>query len=56
VAGCDATEALHVGDSRANDVEGAERAGIRAVLLDRAGAWPDVPGSIASLADLPGLL
>lgn len=56
VAGCDAAEALHVGDSPANDVAGAERAGIRAVLLDRAGAWPATPGSIAGLAELPGLL
>jgi putative hydrolase of the HAD superfamily len=56
VAGCDAAEAVHVGDSPANDVAGAERAGIRAVLLDRAGEWPETPGSIATLAELPHLL
>jgi putative hydrolase of the HAD superfamily len=56
VAGCDAGEAVHVGDSPGNDVAGAERAGIRAVLLDRAGMRPGTPGSIASLAELPGLL
>ena len=56
MAGCEAAEAVHVGDSPDNDVAGAERAGIRAVLLDRRGAWPETAGSIASLAELPGLL
>ncbi len=36
-AGVEASEALHVGDSMANDVEGARAAGIRAVLLARDG-------------------
>jgi putative hydrolase of the HAD superfamily len=56
VAGCEADQAVHVGDSPANDVAGAERAGIRAVLLDRAGNSPDAVRSIATLAELPGLL
>ncbi len=47
-AGCDAAEALHVGDSNEEDVAGAASAGIRALLLDRSGN-----GDIASLADLP---
>jgi putative hydrolase of the HAD superfamily len=46
---------LHVGDSIKEDIEGAERAGLRAVRLDRSS-----PGSnaeiIRSLADLPRLL
>jgi putative hydrolase of the HAD superfamily len=54
LAGCDASEALHVGDSPSNDVAGARAAGIRPVLLQREGARGD--GVIASLAELPGLL
>jgi putative hydrolase of the HAD superfamily len=50
-AGCDAREAVHVGDSPANDVEGARGAGIRSLLLARAGG-----GDIRSLAELPALL
>jgi putative hydrolase of the HAD superfamily len=52
LAGCDASEAVHVGDSAANDVEGARRAGIRAVLIDREGGG----GDIASLEELPLIL
>jgi putative hydrolase of the HAD superfamily len=47
VAGCDAGEALHVGDSSEEDVAGASAAGIRALLLDRSGG-----GDIASLSEL----
>jgi putative hydrolase of the HAD superfamily len=47
IAGCAAHEALHVGDTRAEDVAGAEAAGIRALLLDREGG-----GDLVSLADL----
>jgi putative hydrolase of the HAD superfamily len=50
-AGCGATEAVHVGDSREHDVEGARSAGIRALLLDRAGG-----GDLRSLRGLPALL
>lgn len=52
-ARCDADAALHVGDSSEHDLRGAGAAGIRAVLLDRSGR---VPGSIATLAELPALL
>ena len=45
VARCKPQEALHVGDSQAEDVEGARAAGIRALLLDRDGR-----GDIGSLA------
>lgn len=44
VAGCAADEALHVGDTPTEDVEGAKVAGIRALLIDRDGG-----GDIESL-------
>ncbi len=47
LAGCSADEAVHVGDTREEDVDGAEAAGIRALLLDRDGA-----GDIASLEEV----
>ncbi len=57
VAGCDPGEAVHVGDSMANDVAGAHAAGIRAVLVDRGGAAPAGVESVRSLEDLaPGVL
>ncbi len=46
-AGCTAAEALHVGDSAAEDVAGARAAGIRALRIDRSGG-----GDIASLAEV----
>jgi putative hydrolase of the HAD superfamily len=49
IAGCGADEALHVGDTVAEDVAGAGAAGIRALHLDRAGG-----GDIASLAEVAG--
>jgi putative hydrolase of the HAD superfamily len=51
IAGCAATEAVHVGDTAEEDVAGAEAAGIRALLLDREGG-----GDIESLAELEGAL
>ena len=44
LAGCEASQALHVGDTAAEDVEGAAAAGIRGLLIDR-----DGHGDIASL-------
>ena len=44
VAGCAADDALHVGDTPTEDVEGAKAAGIRALLIDRDGG-----GDIESL-------
>lgn len=49
VAGCGADEALHVGDTVAEDIAGAGAAGIRALHLDRTGG-----GDIASLAEVAG--
>jgi putative hydrolase of the HAD superfamily len=48
LAGVSAEEAVHVGDSAVEDVEGARAAGLRAVLLARGGG-----GDISSLAELP---
>jgi putative hydrolase of the HAD superfamily len=50
-AGSAPAEALHVGDSIENDVEGARKAGIRALLLGRDGA-----GDLRTLDELPTLL
>jgi putative hydrolase of the HAD superfamily len=47
LAGCGPEEALHVGDTAEEDVEGARAAGIDVLLLDRDGG-----GDIASLAEL----
>ena len=57
IAGVEAGEALHVGDSLGNDVEGARAAGIRAVLLDRSGA-PPPPGveTVRSLGEVASLV
>ena len=55
--GVDAHEALHVGDSRVNDYDGARAAGIEALLVDRsmttsrAGAIPDLRGILDWLAE-----
>ena len=46
-AGCSAAEALHVGDSPAEDVDGARSAGVRVLLIDRHGN-----GDLRSLADI----
>lgn len=43
-------DALHVGDNRRRDVEGAQAVGMHAVWLDRAGG-----GEIGGLAELPGV-
>lgn len=55
VAGVGADEALHVGDSVEEDVEGALRAGLDAAWLDREGDSAAPPGvrRIASLDELP---
>ncbi len=49
----DPDEALHVGDSLKDDVEGARKSGIHAVLLDRDGGQPQ-PG-IQTITSLDGL-
>jgi putative hydrolase of the HAD superfamily len=56
-AGCGPAQAVHVGDSRENDVAGALAAGIRPVLIQRGGeaAGGDVP-VIANLGELAAVL
>lgn len=51
-----AVEVLHVGDSLADDYDGARAAGLEARLIDREGRHAGFPGRIGTLADLPGLL
>ena len=48
LAGCRPAEAIHVGDTHAEDVVAAEGAGIAALLIDRDGSG----GQIASLAEI----
>ncbi|MCL4692850.1 MAG: HAD-IA family hydrolase [Candidatus Hydrogenedentes bacterium] len=45
-------DVVHVGDSPEEDVDGAQAAGIRGVLLDREGRWPKRPDAIRALTDL----
>jgi putative hydrolase of the HAD superfamily len=49
LAGCRPDEALHVGDTPAEDVEGARAAGIRPLLIDRDGHGN---GDISSLREI----
>ena len=51
LAGCEADELVHVGDTPEEDVVGAGAAGARALLLDRDGG-----GDIASLSEIAGRL
>ena len=44
--GVPAAAAVHVGDAPVEDVEGARAAGLRAVLVDRAGRHADPPGAL----------
>jgi putative hydrolase of the HAD superfamily len=48
IAGCEASEALHVGDTAEEDVEGARAAGIRPLLIARDGR----DGDISSLGEI----
>ena len=45
-----------MGDSLDNDVAGARAAGVRAVLVDRAGAAPPGVEAVRSLTEVPSLL
>jgi putative hydrolase of the HAD superfamily len=56
LAGVPASEAVHVGDSLDNDVEGARAAGIRPLLLTREGEPPTGVKTLRSLAELPSLI
>lgn len=54
--GVEAAQAAMVGDSYADDIEGARALGMRAILLDRDGVHPEWEGTIRSLAELPAAL
>jgi putative hydrolase of the HAD superfamily len=54
--GVEPAEAAMVGDSIEDDVEGARALGMRAVLLDREGRFPDVEGRLTDLLALPAAL
>ena len=45
-------EAVMVGDTIADDVEGARAVGMRAILVDRAGLYDEVPDRIRDLSSL----
>jgi HAD superfamily hydrolase (TIGR01549 family) len=51
-----ADEAVMVGDTIEDDVVGARRVGMRAVLLDRERRYPDVEGRLDDLRELPAAL
>ena len=54
--GVEPAEAAMVGDTIADDVEGALALGMRAILLDREGLRPDFEPRIETLNELPALL
>jgi putative hydrolase of the HAD superfamily len=56
LAGAEPDDAVHVGDSVVNDVEGAQAAGVRALLVWRHGDPPEGVESIPTLHELPSLL
>ena len=58
--GCAPGEAVHVGNSLVNDVQGAQGAGIRAIWLNRQGIANDTTiqpdAVISSLHELPDVI
>ena len=57
VSGCTPDEVIHIGDSVTSDVQGAQRVGIRPVLLDREGkAAPQEYLTVSSLTEVLPLL
>ena len=54
--GVTAAETVMVGDSYADDIQGARALGIRAILLDRDGQYPAEPDRIVDLSALPAAL
>ena len=49
-------EAVMVGDTLEDDVQGAREVGMRALLLDRTGRYPDEEERLTGLGELPALL
>jgi putative hydrolase of the HAD superfamily len=54
--GVGADEAVMVGDTVDDDVEGALAVGMQAVLLDREGRYPEIDGRLDDLRELPVVL
>ena len=54
--GVEPGHAAMVGDSYADDIEGARALGLRAFLLDRDGRYPDEPDRLPTLLALPAAL
>jgi putative hydrolase of the HAD superfamily len=54
--GVDAADALHVGDTHAEDVLGARAAGVTPVLVVRDGVAAPDDGTVATISDLRGVL
>jgi len=54
--GAGAASAAMVGDSLEDDIGGALALGMSAFLVDRGGVYPDYPGRLNGLSDLPGAL
>jgi putative hydrolase of the HAD superfamily len=52
----DAADAVMVGDTVADDVEGARAVGMRAILVDREGLYPDAADRLDHLSALPAVL
>ena len=51
-----AEESVMVGDTLEDDIQGARAIGMQAVLVDRGQRYPDAPGRLENLLDLPALL
>jgi putative hydrolase of the HAD superfamily len=49
-------DAVMVGDTIEEDVEGARAVGMHAVLLDREGRYPEIEGRLDDLRELPAAL
>ena len=49
-------DAVMVGDTIADDIEGAIAVGMQAVLLDREGRYPEYGGRLGDLRELPAAL
>ena len=54
--GVDAADAVMIGDSVDDDVDGALAVGMRAILLDRDGRYPEVADKLTDLRALPAAL
>jgi HAD superfamily hydrolase (TIGR01549 family) len=51
-----AEESVMVGDTLEDDIQGARAIGMRAVLVDRGRRYPDTPGRLENLLELPAVL